>query len=311
MQDKPTPSITVPGAAVGPSAATRTRPADRRIAGALTFMAAGACFVGMDIMAKFLADRVSPIQTLWARYGIQMVIVLAIAARALPHLVQTRHLKAQLGRSLFLFAATACFFVGYKVNGLTLTVAIANTAPFFVGLGAAVFLGERFGPVRLMATAIGLAGAVLIIRPGSSDFTAWALLPFLGALCYSSYALTTRAIGPDEDVMTSLFYSGLIATVVTTLAVPFAWQPLETGDLPFLLAVGLFGALGQLLLIRALGWAEAGFLAPFMYIQLILAALMQVIVFRQAHDRYTLIGALLVIGGGLLVWWRERRSAHG
>lgn len=261
----------------------------------------------MDLMAKLLAPRVTSVQSLWARYTVQTIMTIIIVAPNFARLTQTKHLKAQRLRSVFLFSATACFFVGYEVNSLTLTVAIANTAPFLVGMGAALFLGERFGPLRIIATVIGLAGALIIIRPFGEDFSPWALLPFAGAIFYSAYALTTRAIGPDEDVMTSMFYSAILATILLCVAAPFAWEALEPSDVPLLLGVGLFGGTGQLLLIKALGWAEAGFLAPFMYAQLIFAALLQLAVFKEAPDGWTLIGAALIVAAGLFVWWRSQR----
>ncbi len=281
---------------------------ERRLAGALIFMAAGLCFVGMDTLAKLLSTRVHPIQTLWARYLAQTILVVLICLRTLPALLRTRHPVAQSFRSIFLFGATACFFIGYEVNSLTLTVAIANTAPFLVGIGAALFLGERFGPARIGATIIGLFGALIIIRPFGEAFTPWAILPFLGALFYSSYALTTRAIGSDDSLMTSAFYSALLASVLLTLAVPFFWEPLEASDLPYLLGIGLVGTLGQLLLIQALSLAQAGFLAPFMYIQVVGAVIAQFIVFEMLPDRWTLLGAALIIAAGLVVWWRSQRE---
>lgn len=275
-------------------------------AGAVLFVAAGACFVGMDVMAKLLATRVHPVQALWARYAVQMVLAVALVLPRLSTVVRSRHPGIQTARSLFLFGATTFFFVGYQVNSVALTVALANTAPVLVGLGAALFLGERFGLHRAAATAMGLVGALIIIRPFSESFTPWAILPLLGACSYSAYALTTRLIGEDEDNWTSFFYSGLAATIALTLALPFAWEPLETSDLPLLLAVGLFGGIGQLLLIRALSLGEAGFLAPFMYAQVVFAVIAQLLVFETLPDRLTLLGALVIVGAGLYVLHRQR-----
>lgn len=261
-------------------------------------------------MTKLLTTRVDTVQTLWARYAVQMAIVTVLIAPRARDVLRTQYPGIQLLRSIFLLGATTAYFFGYQVMSLTQTTAIAQISPIWVAVGAAVFLGERFGVVRLIAIAAAFCGALLIIRPATATFTAWALLPLVGSVFYAGYALATRFVGATEDVWTSLFYAALLATVVLTCAVPFFWQPLEPSDLPFLIGVGLFGAAGQLCLIRALSLAEASLLAPFSYAALVFAVALQVVVFGIWPDGLTVLGALVIAGSGLYVWQRSVAAAR-
>jgi drug/metabolite transporter (DMT)-like permease len=144
-----------------------------------------------------------------------------------------------------------------------------------------------------------------VIRPGSDVFAPAAIFPLVAAACYSGYALLTRRVGPDEDVRTSLFYTGLVGTVVLSLAVPFFWQPLDGRAVLLMTMVATAGTLGQMFLIRAFSQGEAAMLAPYSYTGLIFSAIWGILFFAEFPDRWTIFGALVIAGAGLYVWHRE------
>lgn len=181
-------------------------------------------------------------------------------------------------------------------------------APIVIMLGAAVFLGETFGPRRAIAAVAALFGAIIVLRPGADSFTHALLLPDAGMLCYSAYNLATRLAGRDEDVWTSLFYTGLAGGVVLTALIPFNWTPVPSEAIFPMIAIGVFGTGGQLLLIRALSLAEASLLAPFTYLGLIFATFWEATVFGVFPGGPVVIGALVIVGAGLYVWHRETRA---
>lgn len=263
-------------------------------------------FTLMDAMVKILSTRVDTIQSLWARYAVQMVVVTVIIAPKLKKVIRTNYLGLHILRAFTLLVTTLFFFFGLKVNSLTLTTAMFQVAPIFLMVGAAVFLGERFGMRRALAGLAALTGALIILRPGTDDFSLYALLPLAGAVTYTVYALTTRFIGPHEAVWVSLFYTATLATLTLSVAVPFFWQPLSLGDIGLMIILGVLGTLGQLFLIKAFSIAEASVLAPFIYISLIFSTLWDVLIFGAFPDGATYLGALVIVGAGLYVWHRER-----
>lgn len=263
------------------------------------------CFSLMDVCAKALAPRIGILPTLWARYAGQMILVLLLVAPRLKTVVQTAHPGLQFTRSVLLMSATAFFFTGISMIPLSSAAALMAVNPVLITFGAAVFLREPLGPRRIVGIVVCLCGALIIIRPGSSVFSSAALFPLAAAVCYSAYSLLTRRLGPDEDVWTSLFYTGIVGTFLLSLTVPFAWQTPDLFSWGLIGLLAVFGTCGQLALIRAFSLGEAGMLAPYAYTGLIFAAVWGALLFSEFPDVWTVFGALVIAGAGLYVWYRE------
>lgn len=263
------------------------------------------CFTLMDASAKALAPRIGILPTVWARYTGQMALVLVLIAPRLKTVIRTRHPMLQFLRSILLMGATAFFFTGISMIPLSDAAALMALNPVLITLGAALFLSEPLGIRRIGGIIVALIGALVILRPGSAVFSLSALLPLAAAGCYSAYSLLTRRLGPDEDVWTSLFYTGLVGTVLLTAAVPFAWQTPDLTAWGLIGAITLFGTIGQLALIRAFSQGEASMLAPYSYTGLVFASLWGALFFSELPDNWTMLGALVIASAGLYVWHRE------
>ncbi|WP_299549451.1 DMT family transporter [uncultured Tateyamaria sp.] len=274
----------------------------------LLTIAAIFCFGVMDVAVKAVSPTTGTIPALWARYAGQMLIVLLLVAPRLRNVVRSKYPKLQIARSVLLMLATFFFFLALGRIGLAEATAVMALNPVLITLGGTLFLGERLGLRRIGAIVAALLGALIIIRPGTEVFQPAVLLPLVAALCFASYTLITRRVGADEDVWTSLFYTGLIGSLIVTSLVPFHMPPLTFPSMALLGMIGVFGTLGQLMLIRALSPAEAGLLAPFNYVGLITAVIWGLLLFDEWPDTPTLIGALVIAGAGIYVWHRETRA---
>ena len=266
------------------------------------------CFSIMDATVKAVSPEIGTLPAIWARYAGQMVLVIVIVSPRLSSVMKSEYLGLQILRSILLMAATFFFFSGIARITLAEASAVMNLNPIFITLGAALFLGERLGQRRLIAIGIALVGAMIVIRPGTGAFTPAALYPLAAAMCFAAYTLITRKVGHDEDVWTSLFYTGLVGSVVLSLVVPFAWvQPGPKEWLQMALICGI-GTCGQLLLIRALSLAQAGLLAPFNYLGLVFASIWGLLIFGDYPDALTWLGGGIIAAAGLYVWYRERQA---
>lgn len=263
------------------------------------------CFSIMDMAVKALAPNVGVLPALWARYTGQMVLVLVLVLPRIRQVVRTRYPVLQFLRSLLLMSATAFFFTGISLIPLTDAAALMSTNPVLITLGAALFLGEPLGMRRIAGIAVALAGAMIVMRPGTDVFSPSALFPLAAAVCYSGYALLTRRVGADEDVWTSLFYTGLVGTVILSIAVPFRWTSPDLGGLGLMAAIALAGTIGQLALIRAFSQGEAAMLAPYSYTGLGFAAFWGFVFFAEVPDFWTVFGSVVIAVAGLYVWHRE------
>lgn len=273
----------------------------------LLAIAAIFCFGLMDVSVKAVTPTTGTIPALWARYAGQMVIVLVLVAPRLSTVVRSEYPKLQITRSILLMAATFFFFLALGQIGLAEATAVIAVNPVLITLGGALFLKEALGPRRIFAIALAMVGALIVIRPGSDVFQLASLLPLIAAFCFAGYTLITRRLGPSEDVWTSLFYTGLVGSILLTAVVPFYLEALDTRAVLLLIAIGAAGTAGQLMLIRALSIAEAGLLAPFNYCGLVFAVFWGLVLFDEVPDTLTLLGALVIASAGIYVWYRETR----
>lgn len=276
--------------------------------GILLMLGAIFFFSMMDAIAKWLMQDTEVLQVVWARYAGQMVVVAMVLAPRLATLLRTRNLGLQLLRSSFLFAATYFFFLSLSFMEMASVIAVANIHPMLLTLGAALILREALGPRRLIGIGAAMIGALIIIRPGADVFTLASLLPLAAGACYASYALTTRFLGRDEPILTSFLYTALIGSLVASALVVPVWETPPPGEWLIYLALGIVGALGQYLLIRSLTVAEAGAVAPFGYSGVVFATFWGFAAFGEVPDRWTILGALVIVGAGVYVWHRETRA---
>ena len=262
-------------------------------------------FSVMDATVRGLVPRTGVVPALWARYAGQMMVVTLLVLPRLTSVARTRHLPTQIIRATLLMGATGFFFTGLGLIPLTEASALMSVNPVLITLGAALFLGERLGPRRIAGIIVAICGAMIIIRPGSDVFSPAALLPLCAACCFSGYSLLTRHLGADEDIWTSLFYTGTVGTLVLTILIPFVWVPLDATSALMMLTIAVAGTMGQMFLIRAFTVGEAAMLAPYGYGGLVLAAFWGLVIYGEVPDLWTIAGAIVISGAGLYVWYRE------
>lgn len=264
-------------------------------------------FTLLDASAKGLLQRYPAPQVIWARFlGQVLIVVLILRGRTLV-MARTSYPGLHVLRAFFQVTTAALFFTSLNFIGLAEATALTDTSPVLVTLGAALFLGERLGPRRILAICVALVGAVIIVRPGGGVFTWWALMPLAAAVSFAANSLLTRRIGQYEPVWTAMLWGGIFGTLAFTLFLPTNWVPVAAADLPLFIFVGCIGTLGQVLMIRSLSIAEAGTVAPFTYIGVVFATLWGALFFSEYPDFWTVTGALVIVGAGLYVWHRETR----
>ena len=264
------------------------------------------CFASMDATAKYLMKEIGPVQTIWARYTVQAILVTVLILPKINIYGKTKYPKLQFLRSVALMMATTLFFFAFSKLGLAEASAIFNISPVLITLGAFLFLREQIGPRRVIGIVVSLLGALIIIRPGSGVFTVYALLPLGAAIFYSTYSLATRFVGTDESPWTSLFYSAIFGAICYSIYIVFHWNPMSSNALLLTIIIGLFGTAGHMCLIRALTLGEASLVAPFIYTNLLFTTIWGLVLFGNFPDFWTIAGALIIVAAGVYVWARDR-----
>lgn len=202
-------------------------------------------FSAMDTLAK-LALKSYPLPgLLWARYAVHVLFMVAIAA---PHmgmkLLRTERAGLQVVRGLLLVFSTTLFYLSLQFMPLAQTAAISFVSPLIVTLLARPLLKEKVRTRQWVAVILGFIGVLVIIRPGGVMFQMISLLPVATAVCFSFYQILTRVLAGREHPYTTLFYTGLIGTVVSSAALPFHWIMPSLWQGVLMVGVGLLGAGG-------------------------------------------------------------------
>lgn len=269
-------------------------------------------FACLDTFSKVLVAYYPAAALVWLRYLLQTLVMAAIfLPRMGLGLVRTASLGLQVVRGLFLIGSSILFVLSLGRMQIAEAAAITFFAPVIVALAGGWLLGEHVHARTWFALAGGFTGVLLIMQPGGAGFTWYYLLPLGCAFCMAGYQLLTRKLAGRDDPITTLFYPGLIACLAVPAAFPGAAFDIPTQPLHFamLCAIGVLGAVGHFLVIRAHHDAPATLLAPFGYSQLVVVTILGFVVFRQLPDALALGGMALVAGSGLGLVLASRRAA--
>jgi drug/metabolite transporter (DMT)-like permease len=262
----------------------------------------------MDASAKWLGQHANPMQIVAVRYiGSAFFVILLLNPLHIPRLLRTNRPCLQCVRSACLVLSTTCAYVAVHYLALTDMTTLTFASPLIVPLLAGPFLGEKIGPRRVIAIGVGFAGVLLVTRPGGHGLHPAALLVLVGALMNAFYSIATRKLAECDTPETTLFYTGMVGSVVLLPVLPFVWTtPTQPAVWALMAGISVLGALAHWLLILAHKYAQASLLAPFYYMQLFGAVVIARIVFNETPDKWTLSGGAVIIASGLYVLYREQ-----
>ncbi|MTH96323.1 DMT family transporter [Roseibium sp. RKSG952] len=236
-------------------------------------------------------------------------------------------------RGVLMVTANMCFFTALAIVPLAEATALFFVAPLMITLLSIPLLGEKVGPWRLAAVGIGFFGVMLMLRPWESELEIeggrWVLLlPVIGALAYALVQIMTRKLGVTAKasalavyfqstfLLVSLVFfllagDGRFADGFENSSMKFLlreWVWPAGSDLYLFLALGGFSAIIGYAMSQAYRVADAATVAPFEYVGLPFAVIWGWLIWGELPDVVVFSGILLIIGGGLVVFLRERHK---
>ncbi|MBK5516734.1 DMT family transporter [Pseudomonas sp. TH10] len=258
-------------------------------------------FACQDGITKVLVRDLPVVQLVMVRYWVFFVFALGYAAyqRDFKKSLCSSHPWLQITRALIGVSEIALFGLGLRFLGLAEMHAIFAVFPLITLALAGAFLGEFIGVRRWVAAAIGFTGTLVILRPGAGVFDLAVLIPLLAALMFALFSVLTRKISLVDSFTTNMFYMASCGAIVLTCAGIPVWvapTPIQWALIGVLASTGVAA---QILLMQALKYATAATLQPFNYTLLVFASLIGLIVFGELPDIWTVVGAVLVIIGGV------------
>jgi len=192
--------------------------------------------------------------------------------------------------------------------------AIGYAAPLLTVIFAAMFLGENVRLFRMSMVVLGLIGVVIVLSPRittgadiSYKESLGVMVTLSGAACAALAQIFVRKLVQEERTSAIVFWFSVTSALLGLLTLPFGWMLPDMRTAALLVAIGLLGGLGQILLTSAYRFADASLVAPFEYASMLLALLIGWFVFDEAPTLVMLAGAALVITAGILIIWREQQ----
>ncbi|MBK1839270.1 DMT family transporter [Azospirillum sp. YIM B02556] len=277
----------------------------------LLVVLAVACLSCSDATAKYLGRTLPPAEIAWMRYAVFAALVMPLALRggALRVLKTTRP-GLQTVRGLGMLGSALFFIMAMQHLPLAEAAAISFVSPVFVTVLSILFLSEKVGIRRWIALLVGLAGVLIVIRPGADGFQPASLLPVLTAFSWALGLVATRKMTVRENPLTTMLWSALIGLIVLTALLPLHAVWPTPWEMLLGAFIGLVYTLSQWLLILAYRQGEASVLAPFTYVQLIWSTALGFLVFGAVPDHWTFAGTGVIIASGLYTAHRERMRAR-
>ena len=208
-------------------------------------------------------------------------------------------------RCLFTVCSLLTAFYAFKTLPLTQVYSLLFSAPVLITLLSIPVLGERVKLIRWVAILLGLAGIIVVLRPGTMALTSGHLAALFAAFSIACTAVITRKIGAREHSITLMLYPMLVNILVSGMLLTLVYEPMSGVALLTVCAIGLLSVVGQILMINAYRTCEAQFVAPMQYSQMLWAIVFGVFLFGESIDRNVILGSLVIVISGLLFIWRE------
>lgn len=273
----------------------------RLVAGALYIVAAELMFACMGASIRHLSVELNNGVLVFARNLVGLVFVAAIASLPGWRELRTNVPHLHLLRGTAGLGAMYCFFYAIAHMPLANAMLLKLTAPLFMPLVALFWLGEYFTWHVVAALLIGFAGVTMILLPDFAEMAPVAMIALLGGILAAVAKVTVRRLSATEPVSRIVFYFAAIGTLVSLVPLIWLWQTPSQQAVGWLVALGGFATLGQLLLTRGMSCAPAARLGPFTFFSVVFGALFGWLFWEELLGWPTVLGTLLVLASALLV----------
>lgn len=275
------------------------------IRGAGLMTLAAVSFGIMSTLIRLGSEELHPFQIAFFRNFFGAMVMIPWLVRGGFRTLKTERIGLYWCRGFLGAATMLAFFWTITVMPLAEVVSLSFTAPLFVTAGAALILHETVGLKRWMATLIGFAGTLVILRPGVNAITLPALVVIASAAAMAGSILIIKVLSRTEDSNAIVMYMGLMMTPITLVAALFVWQWPTAQGWVLMIALGTAGTLGHVFFTRSVQITDASLVMPFDFVRLPVVAGLGYLVFGQSIDALTWIGAIVIFGSGAYIAHRE------
>ena len=278
------------------------------LSGPLFALFAFGIFATHDVVVKYLGATYSPFQIIFftTLFSFPLVTFMMMRDVTEGHLIPKHPWWIAL-RTASAVVAAGCAFYAFSALPLAQVYTIIFAAPLLITLLAIPVLGEKVGVHRMLAVVVGLAGVIVVLRPGSAELGFAHLAALATAVFGALTSVIMRKIGREERTAVLMLYPLAANFIVMGSLLAFVYKPMPLEHLGANALISLLGFGAGLLLIAAYRNGDAAIVAPMQYSQILWATGYGYLLFDESVDRPTLIGAGIIIASGVYIVWREAR----
>ena len=274
--------------------------------GILFIIVALLSFSILDAIQKYTVINHSIFQILMIKYLFVLFLSVFESRRKKNYIFyNSKKIKFQILRSLLSVLESGCFVLSFRYLSLADVHSIGSMTPVIVVALSALILREYVSIKIWIAIFVGFVGMLIILRPGSTIFNLYSLIPLCGAFFLGFYQIVTRKVSKYDSNETSLFYTGIIGLLIMFFLSIFYWQPVNLLSVVLLGSGGVFFSLGIYFQILALSNARASIIQPFHYTLIFWAILFGYILYNDVPDIFTICGVLIIVASGTYVLLRR------
>ena len=274
---------------------------------ALWMAAASTAFAVMIILIRHLTATFDPLQVVFFRNFFGLIAMLPWLVGHGVGALRTQRLGLHALRATIGIVSMICWFTALSLMPLAQATALSFTAPIFTSVLAVIFLGEVMRLRRWTATAVGLLGTLIIVRPGYASVEPAALFAIASALLGAASPIFVKIMARTESTGAIVTYMVLFMTPISLVPALLVWQQPSLEEIGFAALLGLAGTLGHLCLTRALASADATVVVPFDYLRLPAVALIAYLVFAEVPAIWTWIGGAIIAASSVYMTLREAK----
>lgn len=277
-------------------------------AGALFMLAAAlgsGCLAGV---VRHLSADLHPFEIVFFRNLFAFVVLLPWLLRVGWEPLRTHQIGWHALRAGLNLLAMISHFYALAITPLAKVASLGFVSPLFATLFAVVFLRERLRRRRVIALALGLFGAVIIIRPGTEAMTPGALLVLFSAAVWGLALIVIKRLSRTDSSFTIAAYAGLLITPFSLVPALFVWQWPDPATWGWLIAVGAIGAAMHMAGAQAFRLADATAVLPVDFTKLAWAAIIGYLFFGEVPELWVWIGGAVIFASTIYIAYRE---SHG
>lgn len=260
-------------------------------------------------MIKYTSAMVSIETIVFSQYLICVLVMLPWLARKGLGSLRTKHPLLHLVRGLSGWACFYCYYLALSYIPLVDAALLRNSAPLCVPLLLLLWKGSRISALSWLPIFIGLAGVVLILQPSTDGLSFWHLIGFGSAIALAGSMVTTRFLTLTEPNNRIIFYYFSISTLTSLPLAIWTWQPVPAEALLPLLLIGLSIWAVMWLYTQAYRYAKASVISPLNYLGVVFTGFWGWVFWDQIPNNLAMIGATLVVFGGVLAMFLGKDKA--